>query len=753
MDSQINIKRSMEWKEFETTFSVKLNQQQKEAVQSTKGPVLLLAVPGSGKTTVLVTRLGYMIYCKNIPPERILTVTYTVAATKDMSERFAVRFGEDMAKRLEFRTINGICAMIIQYYGRRIGKTPFELVKDEKATTGMLIKICQDHGMGYPTESDLKNVRTLITYIKNMMLNEEELQKLEEESDIRIAGIYREYCRQMREQKLMDYDDQMLYAYNILRKDLGVLAYFQNRYPYICVDEAQDTSKIQHAIIALLAAGTGNLFMVGDEDQSIYGFRAAYPEALLSFEKKHSGAKVLLMEENFRSNAKIVEAADKFIQKNTLRHEKHMRAAREAGADIREISLKSRKAQYVYLMKAAQKCTTGMAGMSGSEEHKGRADASVTETAVLYRDNECAIPLIDLLERKNIPYRMRNADLSFFTHRTVLDVQNIIRFAMDPKDTELFMQIYYRLKLFFNKKDALRYAQISQEKDMEVLDAALKYGNLEKYQEDNIRNLKRQMVRILNMPGDEAVNQILTYMGYQDYLKKMGMNANKLETVKLIGSRVESPEKLLERLEELRTIIQEKVSDKDCPFILSTMHASKGLEYDTVYLLDVMDGILPEKVLANSRTASKEELETYEEERRLFYVGVTRAKNQLNVFTTNKPSKFCSELLGKRNLRENQQKEYAGIKKWGDYSPAGTYGIKGNGMYHGYGTGHGSQKQPGKSYQELADALGEGMIVKHKKFGEGVVVDMEGEHIRIQFGDNVKNMDLKVLARLGMLEI
>lgn len=743
----------MEWKEFETTFSVKLNQQQKEAVQSTKGPVLLLAVPGSGKTTVLVTRLGYMIYCKNIPPERILTVTYTVAATKDMSERFAVRFGEDMAKRLEFRTINGICARIIQYYGRRIGKTPFELVKDEKATTGMLIRICQDHGMGYPTESDLKNVRTLITYIKNMMLNEEELQKLEEESDIRIAGIYREYCRQMREQKLMDYDDQMLYAYNILRKDPGVLAYFQNRYPYICVDEAQDTSKIQHAIIALLAAGTGNLFMVGDEDQSIYGFRAAYPEALLSFEKKHPGAKVLLMEENFRSNAKIVEAADKFIQKNTLRHEKHMRAAREAGADIREISLKSRKAQYVYLMKAAQECTTGMAGMSGSEEHRGRADASVTETAVLYRDNECAIPLIDLLERKNIPYRMRNADLSFFTHRTVLDVQNIIRFAMDPKDTELFMLIYYRLKLFFNKKDALRYAQISQEKDMEVLDAALKYGNLEKYQEDNIRNLKRQMVRILNMPGDEAVNQILTYMGYQDYLKKMGMNANKLETVKLIGSRVESPEKLLERLEELRTIIQEKVSDKDCPFILSTMHASKGLEYDTVYLLDVMDGILPEKVLANPRTASKEELETYEEERRLFYVGVTRAKNQLNVFMTNKPSKFCSELLGKRNLRENQQKEYAGIKKWGDYSPAGTYGIKGNGMYHGYGTGHGFQKQPGKSYQELADALGEGMIVKHKKFGEGVVVDMEGEHIRIQFGDNVKNMDLKVLARLGMLEI
>ena len=617
----------------------------------------------------------------------------------------------------------------------------------------MLVKICQEHGMGYPTESDLKNVRTLITYIKNMMLNEEELQKLEEESDIRIAGIYREYCGQMREQGMMDYDDQMLYAYTMLRKDPGVLAYLQNRYPYICVDEAQDTSKIQHAIIALLAAGTGNLFMVGDEDQSIYGFRAAYPEALLAFEKNHPGAKVLLMEENFRSNAKIVEAADQFIQKNTLRHEKHMRAAREAGPDIKEISLKSRKAQYVYLMKAAQACTAEMTGKNGAEERRDRGDwpdAPVAETAVLYRDNECAIPLIDLLERKNIPYRMRNAELSFFTHRTVLDVQNIIRFAMNPKDTEIFMQIYYRLKLFFNKKDAMRYAEISQEKDIEVLEAALRYGNLEKYQEDNIRNLKRQMVHILKMPGDAAVNQILTYMGYQDYLQKMGMNANKLETVKLIGSRVESPEQLLERLDELKTIIQEKKSDSNCPFILSTMHASKGLEYDTVYLLDVMDGILPEKVLVNPRTAEKEELETYEEERRLFYVGVTRAKNQLNVFTTNKPSKFCSELLGKRNLREDRKKENTGY---------GSQNIKSN-RNHGVdfymnNSSASSRKEqhPGKSCQELADALGEGMIVKHKKFGEGVIVEMEENNIRIQFGDQIKNMDLKILAKYGLLEI
>lgn len=561
----------MDWNEFVNTFPIQLNQQQQEAVQSTEGAVLLLAVPGSGKTTVLVTRLGYMIYCRNIHPESILTVTYTVVATKDMSKRFADRFGEEMAEKLEFRTINGICAKIIQYYGRKIGKTPFELVKEEKNTTGMLVKICQEHGMGYPTESDLKNVRTMITYIKNMLLNDKEIQKLEEESDIRIRGIYQAYCSQMREKKWMDYDDQMLYAYKMLRMDSRLLEHFQNLYPYICVDEAQDTSKIQHAIIALLAAKSENLFMVGDEDQSIYGFRAAYPEALLDFEKDHPGARVLLMEENFRSNAKIVSAADKFIQKNTMRHEKHMKAAREAGADIRKISLKSRKAQYVYLMKIAQECST--------------------ETAVLYRDNECAIPLIDLLERKHIPYRMRNAELSFFTHRTVLDIQNIIRFAMNPKDTELFMQIYYRLKLFFRKEDALNYTNISKEKDIPVWDAILQYGNLEEYQQNYVRSLRRQMKKLLDMTGDKAVDQILVYMGYQDYLKKMGMNTNKLEIVKMIGSREDSPEKLLERLKELERIIREKKEERECRFILSTMHASKGLEYDTVYLLDVVDGM------------------------------------------------------------------------------------------------------------------------------------------------------------------
>ena len=223
----------MTWQEFEQQFSIQLNEQQKSAVQSVDGPVLLLAVPGSGKTTVLVTRLGYMIYCKGMNPGKILTVTYTVAATKDMADRFAVKFGQEMAERLEFRTINGICARVIQYYSWKTGRMAFQLLTDEKRITAMLSGIYQQTERVYPTEGDLKNVRTLITYIKNRMLNEKEIQKLEEKAEIHLAAIYKEYCRQLREQQLMDYDDQMVYAYNnflhIFRRNTLIFAWMKPR--------------------------------------------------------------------------------------------------------------------------------------------------------------------------------------------------------------------------------------------------------------------------------------------------------------------------------------------------------------------------------------------------------------------------------------------------------------------------------------------------------------------------------------------
>jgi len=357
------------WKQ---TWGEALNQQQAAAVQAADGPVLLLAVPGSGKTTVLIHRLGYLMDCRGIPPERILTVTYTVAATRDMRARFARTFGEDRASRLEFRTINGLSARIIQYYERAMGRRAFQLVTDEGTLSSLVGELFRACTGTFATESTIKGLRTAITYGKNRQMSREEMEALST-GELPVAQVYQAYCRVLRQRGWMDYDDQMVYAAQILRRHGEILAYFQEKYTHLCVDEAQDTSRIQHTILRLLAGRRRNLFLVGDEDQSIYGFRAAEPGALLRFERDYPGGRVLFLEKNYRSTQTIVTAADGFIRQNHNRRDKHMTAARGPGPALEELWVYDRAAQYAYLARLARDCPQ--------------------ETAVLYRNNESALPV------------------------------------------------------------------------------------------------------------------------------------------------------------------------------------------------------------------------------------------------------------------------------------------------------------------------------------------------------------------------
>ena len=774
-----------------------LNPQQSEAVKTVNGPVLLLAVPGSGKTTVLVLRLGYMITNCGIEPENILTVTYTVAATRDMARRFAGFFGEELASRLEFRTINGICARIIGYYSRVLGKKAFELVTDEKRTAGILTQIYQQVEQTWPTEADLRNVRTLITYIKNQMLTEKEIRELgsgkgsplrEADCQINIGEIYERYNRWLREQHLMDYDDQMVYALNILRKVPQVLAHFQDQYKYICVDEAQDTSRIQHAIIALLASRYDNLFMVGDEDQSIYGFRAAYPEALLNFEKEHRGAKVLLMEQNYRSGSGIVSAADQFIQRNMLRHAKHMVCAAAgdglggqpvgigaagavaggsfagqggigaAGAaaggsfagqgtqqpGVREIYLRGRKAQYKYLLKVADGCTE--------------------QTAVLYRNNESAIPLVDLLEREGIPYRIRNAEVGFFTHRTVMDITNIIKLAYDPYDVDAFWSVYYKLGMYLSKEKATLICDLSRRMELPVLDAALRYAQLEPMVVRNVKATRTHLEHMKEDKGDQAVSRIVKNMGYGEYLSRAGSRDSKINILTSIGSHTQSPAELLDRLGFLGDIFRSKEQDPSCPFILSTIHASKGLEYDTVYLMDVMDGIFPEEAPASTKYMSKEERRAFEEERRLFYVGMTRARNKLCVFTTDAKSVLTEELFGPGSLRNAEAAKKAATRREASLakkSGARSGNRKVKRAYEGTSAavGRGPRRAEEESEQAssgklaaFARRLQPGEMVTHVTYGAGMVVSQDGKRVQIRFADKDRVMNIKTLYQKNLLQ-
>ena len=597
----------MDYQQFTSKYGLSLNPQQAEAVKQVEGSVLLLAVPGSGKTTVLVTRLGYMIECLGISPESILVMTYTVAATRDMKRRFASLFGEASAAGLEFRTINGVCAKIIRSYELKCGTTAFSLTGDEDESTEKILRSLYKEITGtFPTDGEIREVRTLITYAKNMLLDDNGIEKLGNDNKIReFKKIFEGYKKALRDRRLMDYDDQLVYALSILKKYPDILLQFRRRFKYICVDEAQDTSKIQHQIIDLLAGEDGNLFMVGDEDQSIYGFRAAYPEALVHFETRHKNAKILLMEENYRSGSGIVSAADAFIKRNRSRHDKSMSAVRGEGPAPSGIEVANRLAQYAYVASVAENCTR--------------------ETAVLYRDNDCALPVIDRLARKGIPYRTRGIDCSFFTSRPVLELKDIVSFAEDRSDGLAFLNIYYKLSLGIKKEYAKKAVRDCPE-GTSVLSYIASRADCPVYLRQNCRKMEKQLDIMLTENAADAVYRLQNFMGYGDYLEGRGQDMNKLEILKFIGRSEPDIRRLLQRLEELDEIVRKGSSDSGSLFVLSTVHSAKGLEFERVFLMDVFDGLLP-------KDPDTTDAGMLEEERRLFYVGMTRAKDELLIFT------------------------------------------------------------------------------------------------------------------------
>lgn len=696
----------MDFSQFKAQFSIRLDPQQEAAVQETEGPVLLLAVPGSGKTTVLVTRLGYMCYVRGIKPESILTMTYTVAAARDMERRFASCFGEEAAKRLSFRTINGVCSRIIRYYERVMGRSAFRLLEDGSQKSALLGELYRNQTNEFATESTIKGLQTAITYVKNQMLKGEELSEIEVEG-LNFPAFYQAYCKALRDRQLMDYDDQMVYALQILRQYPQILGAVRDRYRYYCVDEAQDTSKIQHTIIRLLAGQSGNLFMVGDEDQSIYGFRAAYPQALTEFDRVYPHAKVLYMEQNYRSTEQIVAAADRFIQKNKNRHPKHMRATRGRGPELREISVYDRQKQYRYLCKMAENCET--------------------ETAVLYRDNDSALPLMDLLERSGIPYRCRQVESVFFTNRVVRDITDIIRLAQAPGNAECFLNIYYKLGAGISRALAQEAAAQAGRAGETILEYIASSSAASPWTRKQCRALQTHMNNLLDEPADRAVYRIVHFMGYGAYLEERGGDLNKAEILEALGAEEPTPGRLLERLEELREVVQAGAGTPDCPFVLSTIHSSKGLEYDRVILMDVADGMLPKAL--PQREASPQELDLYEEERRLFYVGMTRAKRELDIVTFRKPgleSVFSEEVFPPKT-KEPQKAEKRTLPEVKRLSKEQIF--------------------------RLSETYEPGTRLRHKTFGPGTLVSRSGDIVIIAFDNGeVKKLALSTALRARQLQ-
>ncbi len=640
----------MREEEFLEKYCSKLNSEQLKAVQSVDGHTLLLAVPGSGKTTVLVTRLGYMVQCKGISPDNILTVTYTTAATRDMKHRYESLFSnesDNYAERLEFRTINSLCLSILNRYCNLHGKTMDELITDKDAV-GICTGIYRKYNQDYPTESDISQMRTLISYVKNMRLSEDEIKQLGEKERIQLWEYYQDYKNALKKRKLMDYDDQLTGALAVLTQSPDICKYYQDKYKYICVDESQDTSKIQHIIIAKLVGNDGNLFMVGDEDQSIYGFRAAFPEALLAFDKNYKNATTLVMKTNYRSGTKIVDAAEYFIKHNRLRHNKRMVASRTDEGSIRFITIDNRSKQYPYLLDVA-------------------ANAS-RQIAVLYRENDSIIPLVDLLEREKIAYRIKGSYAVFFSNRVVIDIVSVLKFALDNSSLDSFKRIYPKVRLYLKKQQAEELCEKAEKQEKTIFEVLDEVDSLDENKKRDIKGFENNVKRIRQLSTSDALAYICGQMGYAQYLKDNEIDDSRIFILKELAKNEAKIPDFIARLDYLQQKLADDRTDYDAKFILSTIHSSKGLEYDEVYLIDIGDGIFPKKLNYMSKPIDSREYRDFEEERRIFYVGITRAKNQLHIFCIkNMHAEFLDEMKKPNpkvvnNTSEKPQKPKATIK-------------------------------------------------------------------------------------------
>jgi len=667
---------------FFAAFDLHRTIQQQAAVEAVQRPTLLLAVPGSGKTTTLVARVGYMIYCCGIDPEKLLTITYTVAASKDMKSRFVKLFGPEYKDKIKFQTINGLCLAIIYHYNSKA----FTLLENN---TSIIIEIMQKLYGEFPTDSEIKAAQLLITYAKNMMLKDEEIRELNFEKENPLK-FYRTYVDTMRQRKLMDFDDQMVYAYMILTKYPEILNYFQDKYPYICVDEAQDTSKIQHEIIRLLASKHKNIFMVGDEDQSIYGFRAAYPTALTDFEKNYPGAQVLLLEENFRSTPQIVSLAGSFIEKNKNRHKKNMFTANADGAAVERIICR-RQMQYEKLAEIA-------------------LEKDLPETAILYRNNDSAIPIVYTFRKQNIPFRWKQKDLLFFSSPTVLLVRSILQLSLNPKDTEIFAAIYYKLGLMLKKTEAYEVIEecLNDERQT-VLSALTNLDGIFGTKQDKIWEAAACIERLKSQNAYVAVSEIgKRFNHYSD--------DERFFLLKQIAETDETISDFLNKLDDLQQYIKDGASDRNSKVILSTIHSSKGLEYDRVILIDAIEGILPQGENAKGSFPT-----SIEEERRLFYVGATRAKNSL-LFLGEKKMPFVNAFL-----KVSKQKN--------DISPKPAV------------------KSLATCSKETLEMYCPGTAVIHTKFGKGTVKVLSDPYIEIDFGkEGIRKLALALCLENGVLK-
>jgi len=617
-----------------------LNPAQREAVETVEGPVLVLAGPGSGKTRVLTHRVAYLVKERQVPPWQIMAVTFTNKAAREMKERLYPLLGEGF-HQLTIGTFHALCARILRREAGAAGISPQYVIYDTADQLNLVQQAIRELNLDdrlYRPQAMLSR----ISQAKNELLTPQEMPAHTYRDEV-ARRIYERYQALLAQNGALDFDDLLMKAVQLFRDNAQVRSHYQRRYPFILVDEWQDTNMAQYELVRLLAGERANLFVVGDEDQSIYGFRGADYRNVARFRQDYPQARVILLECNYRSTQTILDVANAIIARNLHRHPKRLYTQKGGGAPITVVEAYDEEEEADLIVGEIQRLVA-------------QGQARLGDCAVMYRTNAQSRPIEDAFVRRGVPYRLVGAT-RFYERKEIKDVLAYLRLIHNPYDGIGLTRILNVPPRNIGQKTVEALIRWAGELDVPVY-AALQvlaeeeqapFGTRARQALVNFTLLLEELIRArkeLNLL--ELLDRLLERTGYAAYVRdgtEEGQSRweNILELRTVARQYVDLPVEtaLTTFLEEVALVsdvdnLDEKV---DAPTLL-TLHAAKGLEFPVVFIAGLEEGLLP-------HSRSMDDPEGMEEERRLCYVGVTRAREHLYLLHT-----FRRTLYGESEVRE-----------------------------------------------------------------------------------------------------
>ena len=759
-----------------------LNNMQKQAVLNTEGPCLVIAGAGSGKTKVLTHKIAYLIQEKNIKPWNILAITFTNKAANEMKERVEKLVGE-VAKDMWIGTFHSICVKILRRYIDRLGFDNTFLIFDT-SDQKTLIKECMKT---LKIDDKMFTDRSIISEIsngKNEML-EPKAYQTKYAGDYRkeiIGKIYELYQKRLKENNAIDFDDIINYTIKILTENEDVLEYYTSKFRYVLVDEYQDTNKAQFTLVTILASKYGNITVVGDNDQGIYSFRGADISNILNFEKDFPGTKIIKLEQNYRCTGNILKAANSVIKHNENKYEKKLWTENDEGS-------------LPVIYKSDDEYDEGRFIVEEINHLRREEYFKYSDFVVLYRMNSQSRAIEDVLRREDIPYKIVGG-LKFYERKEIKDIIAYLRLIYNFSDNISLKRVINEPKRGIGKTSIDNIQEISEKTGLSMFDIikhADEYGlnRVKANAQEFIETIEYLRSKIESLSISELIKETLSKTGYVKALELENtteaesriQNLEEFLTVAIEFEEEEAENTLGDFLEGITLSSDiDGMEDSEDSVTLMTLHSAKGLEFPVVFLVGLEEGIFP----GNKSIGEPKEIE---EERRLFYVGITRAKQYLyltcskkrTIFGStsyNQISRFINEipsdlLDGYDNLNDSKIEEFNdSIYKWeyGTSQKIKTYKIDNNNLKENSKVAANSINSgfQFKTAESFLNSLNnkkvnnetdiskykEGQRIYHKRFGEGTInkIEEEGDDFKLDISfDKLGNK--RLMAKFANLEI